>query len=367
VDVHSYCSTCDVCQRAKRQTGKRYGLMQKIENPSRPWDSINMDFITELPPAGDRNYNAVLVIVDRFSRRCRFLPTHDSADAKDTALLFWRYCWSDTGMPRTIVSDRDPKFTSEFWQSLMALSETRLALSTAYHPQTDGLVERMNQTLEDMLRRFVAFGITYKDSMGFVHDWVTVLPALELAHNSAVHSTTHKTPFEVERGFLPRVPRFLISAEKQSELRIDPSAASYADMIAKAQARAQEAINDAFEYAKSRWDASHTPPPFKVGDSVLLSTKNISFDGSKKLQEPYIGPFAIIRLIGPNAVELALTGSYIRRHPVFPVSLLKLYKAGDPELFPGRSQPPPPEPVVLDGQAEYEVEEVLDERVTKDL
>ena len=159
-----------------------------------------MDFLTGLPLAGTDNCNSVLVVVDRFSRRCRFLACHKEIDASGTALLFWEKIIVDCGLPRIIISDRDPKFTSEFLKGLTKLMGTSLAMSTSYHPQTDGLAERMIQTLEDMVRRYCAFGLSFKDKDGYVHDWKTLLPALELAYNTSQHSTLGKTPFEIERG-----------------------------------------------------------------------------------------------------------------------------------------------------------------------
>lgn len=205
--VKAYVETCDVCQRAKRATGKRMGLMQRIEAPKRPWEIINMDFGTGLPPAGRLIYNACLVVVDRYTRRPRFIPTWDTADAKETALLFWQQVWSETGLPRIIISDRDPKFTSDFWTGLFRILGTKLAMSTAHHPQTDGLAERMIQTLEDMLRRYVAFGIEYQDGQGFNHDWVTLLPALEYAYSTTTRPGMTSSPYTLEKGWTPRDAR----------------------------------------------------------------------------------------------------------------------------------------------------------------
>ena len=112
-----------------------------------------MDFVTGLPPAGVENFNCCLVIVDRFSKRTRLLPCHKEATAMDIYLLFWERLISDLGLPKGIISDRDPKFTSEFWKGLMGLMGTKLQFSTAYHPMTDGLGERNIQTLEAMIRR----------------------------------------------------------------------------------------------------------------------------------------------------------------------------------------------------------------------
>ncbi|MBW0558792.1 hypothetical protein O181_098507 [Austropuccinia psidii MF-1] len=112
----------------------------------------------------------------------------------DNALLFCNNIISTCGVPKIIISDRDPKFTSEFWTNLYDMLSTKIAFSTAYHPQTDGLAERMIQTMEDILRRFCAYGMEYKDHEGYTHDWVTLLPAVQLAYNASKHSTTGKTP-----------------------------------------------------------------------------------------------------------------------------------------------------------------------------
>jgi transposase InsO family protein len=121
----------------------------------------------------------------------------------DTAILFWNRIMPRTGIPKIIISDRDPKFTSEFWRSLHCMLGTKLAFSTAYHPQTDGLAERMIQTLEDMVRRFCAYGLEFKDNDGYTHDWVSLLPILELAYSTSIHSTTGKAPAILEKGWLP--------------------------------------------------------------------------------------------------------------------------------------------------------------------
>ncbi|MBW0465172.1 hypothetical protein O181_004887 [Austropuccinia psidii MF-1] len=140
-DVIDYCHSCDRCQKANKATGKRLGLIIKIQEPSTPWEVDHMGLVTALPPGGEKSYNSCLVIVD---------------------------------------SDRDPKFTSALWTNLHTLLGTKLSFATAYHPQTDGLAGRMIQTLEDMIRNFCAYGLEVKDSDGFTHDWCTLIPALKL-------------------------------------------------------------------------------------------------------------------------------------------------------------------------------------------
>ncbi|MBW0578730.1 hypothetical protein O181_118445, partial [Austropuccinia psidii MF-1] len=149
----------------------------------------------------------------------------------DTAIMIWNKVISHTGLFQNIISDRDPKFTSALWTNLQNLFGTKLSFSTAYHPQTDGLAERMIQTLEDMIRRFCAYGLEFKDSDGFTHDWCTLIPALELAYKKSIHSSTGKTPAMLEKGWNPRLPYDTL---KKDLVDIHPTASSFKIMLDKA-------------------------------------------------------------------------------------------------------------------------------------
>ncbi|MBW0510881.1 hypothetical protein O181_050596 [Austropuccinia psidii MF-1] len=130
-----------------------------------------MDWVTALPPGGDRSYNACLVLVDKDSKTPMLLPCHKDDTAMETAIMIWNKVISHTGLFQNIISEGDPKFTSELCTNLHNLFGTELSFSTAYHPQTDGLAERIIQNFEDMIRRFCAYGMKFKDSDGFTHDW----------------------------------------------------------------------------------------------------------------------------------------------------------------------------------------------------
>ncbi|MBW0560562.1 hypothetical protein O181_100277 [Austropuccinia psidii MF-1] len=153
-------------------------MMIQIQEPKSPWEIVYMDCVTALPPGGDRSYNAFIVLVDRYSKTTMFLPCHKDETAMDTAIMIWNKVISHTGLLQNIISDRYSKLTSELWTNLHDLFGTKLSFSTAYHPQTDGLAERMIQTLEDMIRRLCAYGMEFKYSDGFTHDWCTSIPAL---------------------------------------------------------------------------------------------------------------------------------------------------------------------------------------------
>ncbi|MBW0513008.1 hypothetical protein O181_052723 [Austropuccinia psidii MF-1] len=161
--------------------------MIKIQEPSRSWEIVHMDWVAGLLPGGDRIYNAFLVIVERFSKTPIFLPCHQDDTAMHTALLIWDRVILWTGLFINIISDRYPKFTSAIWKNLHQLFGIKLSFSTAYHPQTDGLAEIMIQTLEDMFN---------------------LLPALESAYKTSIHSSTKQTPAILKKGWNPKLPQY---------------------------------------------------------------------------------------------------------------------------------------------------------------
>ncbi|MBW0466853.1 hypothetical protein O181_006568 [Austropuccinia psidii MF-1] len=303
-----------------------------------------MDWVTGLVPGGKENYNACVIIVDRLSKSMRCLPCHKEDTAMDTAPLFWNNIISTCGVPKIIISDRDPKFTSQFWTNLYDMLGTKLAFSTAYHPQTDALAERMIQTMEDILIRLCAYGQEYKDNEGYSYDWVTLLPAVQLAYNTSQHSITGKTPALVEKGCNPFLP---VDHLKKNLLTIHLTAKDFHDIWKRACDTASKCIAEAKEYNKQRWDKKHMEPDFKEGDHVLVSTLNFNnLKGAKKMRDSLVGPFTIIKLIGKNAVEVKLTEEFSRKHPVVPVSLVKPYFKTEEDKFPSRRENPTPPKIV---------------------
>jgi hypothetical protein len=197
----------------------------------------------------------------------------------------------------------------------------------------------MIQTLEDMIRRYCAYGIDFKTSDGYTHDWVSLLPALEFAYNSSKHSVTGTTPFELERGWIPSMPKdFLLS----KTIALHPSSECFQQMMFQAEEKASLCVKEAVDYNKERWDKSHKDHDLKVGNQVLISTVNFNnLAGPRKLKDAFIGPFVIKAFHGRNAVEVILTEQFSQRHPTFPISLCKKYI--DPNKNSLRSE----EPVVL--------------------
>src|SRR5690606_8150880 len=175
--VEHYVSTCDNCQRNKTTRHKRFGLLHPLETPYAPWDSISMDFITQLPKSAGNTQ--IWVVVDRFTKMARFIALPPKCKAPDLARLFAKEIFRFHGLPLDIVSDRDSRFTSNFWKELMELLEIKRNMSTAFHPQTDGQTERVNQTLEAYLRAFA----NYEQS-----NWSDLLHVAEFAYNNSESS-----------------------------------------------------------------------------------------------------------------------------------------------------------------------------------
>nr|CAG8647205.1 594_t:CDS:2 [Entrophospora candida] len=145
-----YITSCDSCQRNKSNNKQPAGLLQPLSTPLKRWEQVTMDFIVQLPTT-HKGYDAIIVIVDCLSKHAHFCPTHTSVTAPEVAKIFFSTIFKNHGLPQVIISDRDAKFTSRFWKTLFEQVGTKLAMSTAFHPQTDGQTERMNRTLEEML------------------------------------------------------------------------------------------------------------------------------------------------------------------------------------------------------------------------
>ncbi|MBW0548047.1 hypothetical protein O181_087762 [Austropuccinia psidii MF-1] len=303
-----------------------------------------MDWVTGLAPGGKEKYNACLIIVERFSKSMRCLPCHKEDTAMDTTLFFWNNIISTCGVPKIIISGRDPKFTSEFWTNLYDMLGTNLAFSTAYHPQTDGLAERIIQTMKNILRGFCAYCMEYKDHEGYTHDWVTLLPAVQLAYNTSQHFTIGKTPALVEKGWNPLLP---LDHLKKNLLTIHSTAKDFHDMWKRACETTVKWIPEEKHYNKQRWDKTHMEPDLKEGDEVLVSTLNLNnLQGPKEIRDSFLGPFIIIKLVGKNAVEVKLTEEFSRKQPVFPASLVKPYFQTEEGKFPSRKKKLTPPEIV---------------------
>ncbi|QSS59511.1 hypothetical protein I7I51_08946 [Histoplasma capsulatum] len=344
-EIAEYVRTCDVCQRVKIPRHKPYGLLQPHPVPDKKWHTISMDFIEGLPDnkKGSQTYNAIVIFVDLFTKWAIIVPTSSKLDAERLAdIIVWKLA-KNFGLPANIISDRDSLINSKFGSTLCYLLHVRRKLSTAFHPQTDGQTERLNQVIEHYLRTYCSY---QQDN------WIEWIPLAQWAYNNAFHASIKMTPSEAMIG-------------RPTELRIDveppstgasKSAIEQVERMKQAENRIRECLEAAKAAEKKYYDQRHIPKSFKIGDWVMLRAKNIStLRPSPKLDHRFLGPFQIIDIRGTQAYKLKLTPQYKGIHPVFHVSLLEPYHARDGQI-------PQAEPIIIDAQEEWEVEAILDKR-----
>ncbi|MBW0471741.1 hypothetical protein O181_011456 [Austropuccinia psidii MF-1] len=214
----------------------------------------------------------------------------------DTALFFWNKIISTCGIPKIIISDQYPKFTSEFWTNLYEMFGTKLAFSTAYHPKTDGLTESMIQRMEDIIRRFCVYGMEYKYHEGYTHDWVTLPTEVQLAYNTSQNSTTGKSSSLVVKVWNPLFP---VDHLRKNLLTIHLTAKDFHYMLNRACDTAAKLISEVKEDNKQSYYKTHVEPDFKEGYQALVSTLNFNnLKGPKKMRDSFVGYFTTIKLIG---------------------------------------------------------------------
>jgi hypothetical protein len=311
-----------------------------------------MDFITSLPLT-KTGYDAVLVVVDSLTKMAHFIPCVTTISAPQLAKLFFNTVVKYHGIPRRLISDRDSKFTSNFWTSLVKLYDVRLALSTAYHPQSDGQTERLNRTLQQMLRAYVSADQS---------NWDEVLMVAEFAYNSAVTQTTGYSPFFLNYGFHPYKPHDLILARGGDT---DKDASAFVTRLTTLHKLAVDRLNTAKDAQTKLANESRRDDKFVVGDLVLLNPKNLKLNlaatgKSRKLIGKFIGPFEIVKVISDLAYELKMPYGW-KGHPVFHISLLRRYQ----EPNENSTVPPKPEEVLDDGSEIFEVEAILAKRIRR--
>jgi RNase H-like domain found in reverse transcriptase/Reverse transcriptase (RNA-dependent DNA polymerase)/Integrase zinc binding domain/Integrase core domain/Chromo (CHRromatin Organisation MOdifier) domain len=343
--VTNYVRSCVECARAKTRHHKAYGKLKFLPVPSRPWSSISMDHIEGLPESD--GFDSILVVVDRLTKAAVFIECRATDDAMTLATLFLKHVFSKHGAPQDIISDRGRLFVSHFWSALCQLLGIKSNLSTAYHPETDGQTERVNQVLEQYLR----FYINYQQD-----NWRSLLPLAEFAYNNTPHSATQVTPFFANKGYHPKLEIGMSNVSSYA-------AQQYAEDLTSLHEYLREQIQIAIDqYSRATEDRRIPPPEFKEGSKVWLSTRNIKTKRpSKKLDHRRVGPIKILKKISSHAFRLELPDGLKSLHDVFHVNLLEPYVENE---IPNRRQPPPP-PVEVDDEPEYEISAVLDSRMRR--
>ena len=327
-DVKAYCETCSTCKTSKPSNKKPYGLLNPLEVPTYPWESMGIDFVGPLPESGNRDgmYDSITVVICLLTSMVHLIPSRTNYNATQLAELMFEHVYKLHGLPKNIVSDRDVLFTSVFWSRLHRLIGTKLRMSSAYHPQSDGATERANRTVTQMLRQCIHPN---------QKDWVTKLPAIEFAINSARSVSTGYAPFFLNFG---RMPKSMIWPSSSSSEY--PSVRDFALQKKLALMAAHDSILAARVKQTKDANKKRQSVPFKTGDLAYLSTKNISFPRglARKLLPKFLGPYKILQDFGNASFQLDLPPQLKRRgvHDVFHSSLLRIHIPNDDRLFPGR-------------------------------
>jgi hypothetical protein len=330
-EVKIFCDSCATCLANKPGTQVPAGKLHSLPIPTKPWESISMDFLGPFPKSKGCDY--LWVIMCRFTSNVHLIPIKTTTRATELSHIFIREIVRLHGLPSSIVSDRDSKFTSAWWREVHRLLGAKLLMSTAFHPQTDGATERMNRSVGQILRSIVAHD---------QKDWLDKLALVEFAINASISAATGYAPFELVGGYMPAMLR-----EFTTKSRAPQGVKAFAEQALLNLAEAHDAIIEARVFSTIQANKHRRDdPPIKVGDLVYLATKNLALPKGRagKLLPRFVGPYRVQKtFVGCSDYELELPEVLASRrvHNRFHISLLRPHVANNDVLFPNRDQPGP--------------------------
>jgi predicted aspartyl protease len=339
--ITSYVEGCDKCQRYRKDLHPK-ALIHPQEVPEGPWQIIGVDLIGPLPVS--RGKDAILNIVDHYTKQIHLFPVTTQITVDGVASIYFEQVFPLHGIPKRIISDRGPQFAARSMRALYKRLGIDAGLTTAYHPQANGQVERKNQEVEVYLRLFVD---KRQD------DWVDLLPTAEFTINSRLNSATGATPFELLYGY---TPDFTIPAGRPTGI---PTLDKRLQHLQSLRKDAEAALCLSKKRMQTDIEQRRQPYKFNVGDKVWLQAKQIKIhQQSSKLGPKQLGPFEVIEVRSDVDYKLALPPA-LKVHNVFHVDRLSPYKGNEVNGL----TPPPPDPVTIEGEEEYEVDHIRDSKV----
>ena len=355
------------------QTGRRCNRVRRIPpliphaSPDGCWRKVSIDLITDLPVTST-GMDCICHIVCHFRKMSRVIVVPKSIDAKGIAKIFFKEIFPHYGLPAEIISDRDRRWNCQFWEELCRLIGIRFNLTTAYHPQSNGLVERANEVLTTALRRYVS---------SHQKDWDHWLPFMEFAINNSYKESIQCTPFSLNRITMPSNPLETITKhviEGQSMVpestvfmghstadidfvQDDPKMGERTFIQAHAMFQwAKKCLHLSKMRMKERFDAKGVHSQrYKVNDMVWFSVINLRIrhpSKRTKLLPKFIGPLKVIETVGLSAVKLELP-KYLNIHPTISISQLKPYHPRKGTVTP----------VIIDGQQEWDVTDIVNHNI----
>lgn len=368
--VARHCKSCDSCQRNKAAPRTVRGPYEPLPVPPRPWHSVALDFVDL--PLTTQGHDCALVFTDHFSGQVHIAPTTRAATAETAAELTLDFVVRTHGLPTVLTSDRDARFTSAVWQQLWQRMGSTLRMTTAHRPQADGKSERSIRSVQTTLRHFC-------NSLGSDWDTPHLRALVELGLNSSVQQSTGKSALEIVLGYAPTLPASAstqpvappaehgtvpdgedagASGEAAAVAASTAAAERFTRQVSEAWAQVRDALRDNQEKVADRVEAARPQslaPSFKVGDEVLLHTRNYPHLRRSKIHAPYVGPFKVTALPSAGTATLALPKSW-KLHPTINVDQLKRYVRREETASTTRPGP-------LAGTKDvFEVEKLLDVR-----
>jgi hypothetical protein len=343
--IQKYCTSCDKCQKNKSVNAKPNGRLMSLPIPDNKWEIITMDFIVQLPTSN--GFDAITVFVDKLTKMTHLIPSKTTDTSIQIQHDLENTIFKLHGAPNIIISDRDPKLTSQHWKNFMRTNDIDHRLSTSYHPQTDGQTERMNRTLEQILRMYINHQQT---------NWSHLLHNVEFAINNAQSSTTKHTPFFLNYGTHPKTPG--MNNLKTPQLTPDQTQTT-TELV-------KTLIHNAQKSQEHYYNQRHTATEFAEGDLVLIKTQHLTIPynserKSRKLLQKFIGPYKIIKKINSNAYKLELPPHLHLIHPVFSVAFLRKYNQNtNSDISDEVSQPN-----YMDANAQRLIERIHNSKITR--
>ncbi|SJL11310.1 uncharacterized protein ARMOST_14713 [Armillaria ostoyae] len=307
-DVEAYVKGCETCQRTKSNTQAKSAPLHPNAIPTEPWTHISVDMVTGLPDSN--GHDALLVVVDRFSKAIILVPCNVELSAEGWARILRDHVYARHGMPQAVISDRGPQFVSAFMKELYRMLDITQNASTVFHPQTDGQTERVNQEVEKYLRIFINY---------HQNDWADWLPLAEFAHNNRAHSATGRSPFMILYG---RNPRIIPDSPRTPNSKV-PAASDFSKAMAQIHKETETALEEAAGQMKAQYDKHKRPArEYRTGDKVWLDATNLHLPRpKKKLDDKRVGPFLVLEKTGASAYKLKLPPHW-KIHPRFNEKLL---------------------------------------------
>jgi len=327
-DTQCYVAGCDLCHRTNHRSRKPMGLLQPLPVAEGRWQRIGIDFITNLPVSGS-SHDCIVKFVDHMTKRAHWRACRKIIDAQAFAGIFIDDIVHLHGVPHEVVSDRDVRFTADYWREVARILLTKLLMSTAFHPETDGLSENSNKTVV----RYLGGIATHHQA-----NWDDYLPLAEYAYNSSVHRSTKITPFEVDLGYEPPLLMDLIADLQRVQANESAKTLQGREFVKRLQhilGVARDELRDAQDIQTAEANKSRRPidPAITAGVKVFLDTKDLPITYAnvnhtqRKLVHRYIGPYEILR-IRRNAVELVLPYD-MTIHDTVNVTRLKVDRTDD--------------------------------------